>query len=144
VVLADDLPRCLYRLGPAAREENLLDAGGCQTGETLRQFDGRWMSGRPARVEGELRHLFGGCLSHLGAVRVPDLTTEQRRKAVDIATAFRVEDVRAFPSLEYQQLRTVWAEGTVPREMKEEVLIGRPLKTFVTQLHRVVTTFLRV
>jgi hypothetical protein len=66
-VLLGHLPRGLYRLPAAAREEHLVQVAGRCRRQPIGQLDGRRVSGGPDRKEGQLARLGGRDLYQLDA-----------------------------------------------------------------------------
>ncbi len=122
VVLPDELPGRLHRLGAAAGEVDAVVVCRGQGRHLLGQLQGGRVSGGPVGVERQRGQLPGGDLGHLGAVRVADLRAEQTGEGVDVLPAGGVVDVRSLGSLQHQQVGDLGLG-----EVQQQVVAGHRL-----------------
>ena len=144
VVVAHELPSRLDRLRAAAGEEDALEAVGRDARDTLRQLDRRRVRGRPVGVERQLDQLLARGLRHLGAVGVAELAAEQAREPVDVAPPRVSQTWQPSARSSTSSSPAPGPERAVAGEVQQQMVVCGPLQAVVGQLHRDVTTFLRV
>ena len=87
----------------------------------------------PVRGERELDQLPARDLGHLRAERIAELSAEQIRQPVEVASAEAVDHEHAVASLEHQQLDIAVAGPAVPREVEKQMVGGGDRRAHVTR-----------